>query len=93
MWWQKKESRVLYVLSYGINIYDNRGVGKVHAEINAIENLPYRPYKKKLQKINILVIRTSKNGKIGISKPCVKCLYDLSIIPQNKGYIIKDIFY
>ena len=41
----------------------------------------------------MLVIRTSKNGKIGISKPCVKCLYDLSSIPQNKGYVIKDIFY
>ena len=81
------------MLSYGINIYDNKGVGIVHAEVNAIENLPTRAYKKKLQKINILVIRTSKNGKIGISKPCAKCLYDLSTIPQNKGYVIKDIFY
>ncbi len=75
-------------------MYDTtRGVGTVHAEANAIANLPQRPRKKNLTKINILVIRTSQTGKLGISKPCVKCLYDLSTTPQKKGYIVKDIFY
>ena len=91
---QKKGGHVLYVLSYGINICgNNKRVGTIHAEINAIENLPTRSLKKKLEKINILVIRTSENGKLGISKPCFNCLHDFSIIPQKKGYIVKNIFY
>ena len=89
----KKEGNILCILSYGINIYDNIGFGTVHAEANAIENLPNNLHKKTLKKINILVIRTSKNCKIGISKPCSKCVYDLSIMPQKKGYIVKDIYY
>ena len=104
----KKEGNILCILSYGINIYDNIGFGTVHAEANAIENLPLalgrdwskapidipnNLHKKTLKKINILVIRTSKNCKIGISKPCSKCVYDLSIMPQKKGYIVKDIYY
>lgn len=89
----KKEGNILCILSYGINIYDNIGYGTVHAEANAIENLPNNLHKKTLKKINILVIRTSNNCKIGISKPCRKCVLDLSVMPQRKGYIVKDIYY
>ena len=84
----------LKALSYGINMYDvGGGVNSIHAEVNAIMNLPQRPHNKHLKKIDILVIRTSVIGKIGISKPCIKCLIDMSTIPQKKGYIIKNILY
>jgi hypothetical protein len=56
-------------------------------------NLPTRPRNKKLKKIDILVIRTSIMGKIRISKPCIKCLIDMSTMPQKKGYIVKNILY
>ena len=74
-------------------MYDTtRGVGTTHAEANAIANLPPRPRNRKhLLKVNILVIRTSQTGKIGISKPCIKCIIDMMTIPQKRGYIIKNI--
>lgn len=76
-------------------MYDTtRGVGTTHAEANAIANLPPRPRNRKhLLKVNILVIRTSQTGKIGISKPCIKCIIDMMTIPQKRGYIIKNILY
>lgn len=76
-------------------MYDNcRGVGTTHAEANAINNLPSRPKNRKhLKKINILVIRTSLTGKIGMSKPCIKCIIDMMTLPPKRGYIIKNISY
>lgn len=76
-------------------MYDkSRGVGSTHAEANAIAKLPPRPRNKKhLLKVNILVIRTSQTGKIGISKPCIKCILDMMTLPIKKGYIIKNILY
>ena len=89
-----RKNTVFNILSYGTNIYDKeKNGGSVHAEINAINNLPNSTNKKKLIKIDLLVIRTSNTGKIGMSKPCVKCIIDLSTIPLKKGYIIKNIYY
>jgi hypothetical protein len=48
---------------------------------------------KKIKQINILIIRVSSTGKLGISKPCIHCLIDMNTLPQRKGYIIKNIFY
>ncbi len=87
--------RILNVLSYGINTYNNnRGVGTIHAEANAINNLPPRPCNRKhLKRIDILVIRTSQTGKIGMSKPCIKCIIDMTTITPKRGYMIKNISY
>ena len=75
-------------------MYDNvRSTGTTHAEMNAINNLPYSANKKNPIKIDLLVIRTSNTGKIGMSKPCIKCIIDLTTCPQKKGYLIKNIFY
>ena len=76
-------------------MYDNtRGVGSTHAEANAIDKLkPLPNNKKNLKNINILVIKTSKTGKLGMSKPCFKCIIDMRSLPQTKGYIIKNILY
>ena len=92
--YSKEKGRVFNVLSYGNNIHDiNRGVGTIHAEVNAINNLKPLPRQKHKKSINLLVIRTSKTGKLGESKPCIKCVYDISTLPQKKGYIIKTISY
>lgn len=84
---------VLNVVSYGLNSY-RPGTGRttVHAEASAIQKLPIRK-NKKLKKINILVIKTSPTGKLGNSKPCYKCLMDLSSKPHLKGYRIDTVFY
>jgi len=90
-----KENNTYNILSYGINMYDNKKKdGSSHAEINAINNLINSSANKKhLIKIDLLVIRTSNTGKLGMSKPCVKCLIDLSTLPKKKGYVLKNIYY
>jgi cytidine deaminase len=89
-----KAGTVFKALSYGTNMYDTGGGARtIHAEANAIYNLPSRPRSKKLKSINILVIRTSVSGKLGMSKPCAKCLLDMIIYPPKKGYTIKNIYY
>jgi len=83
-----------YIVSYGMNKYDNkRGFGTTHAEIDAINHLPPQPNKKKLVKIDILVIRLTNHGKIGMSKPCLNCILQMQILPIKKGYSINNIYY
>ena len=49
--------------------------------------------KKRLQNINMLVIRLSKNNKLQHSKPCANCITKLQTLPEQKGYKIKNIYY
>jgi cytidine deaminase len=68
-------------------------INSIHAETNAIMNLPKLKRNKRLKKIDILVIRTSSTGKLGISKPCYSCLINMVNLPEKRGYIIKNILY
>ena len=88
-----KSKSISKIFSRGINKYNSNSVNTVHAEVNAIMNLPSRAKKKCYQKIDICVIKVSSCCKIGISKPCIKCIIDMSILPQKKGYIVKNIYY
>lgn len=83
------------ILSYGMNkmgdIYGN--TPGVHAECDAILKLiPLKP-KKKLEHINILVIRLSTKNKIQSSKPCSNCIDTMIKLPPKKGYKIHNIYY
>lgn len=82
------------VLSIGQNYYpvnyDCEKKNSIHAEHDTINKLPFT---KKPKKINMLVIRITKNGKLGMSKPCNKCVsYMIHLFPK-KGYIVKNIYY
>jgi hypothetical protein len=57
-----------HVLSFGEN--DE----KKHAEIHAIEKLDHQKIKKS---VNLLVVRLSKSGELGESRPCYHCLQSL----------------
>ena len=65
----------------------------IHAEHDAINRLKPLQYKKHLQQINMLVIRLSKNNKLQNSKPCANCINNMKILPEKKGYKIKNIYY
>jgi len=78
-------------LSYGMNVFCTNK--SLHAECDAIKHLPPRKRSHKNKIINLVVIRTSINGKISISKPCVICMSYLCTMPQKKGYQINKIFY
>jgi hypothetical protein len=46
-----------------------------------------------MKNINLLVIKTSQRGKIGMSKPCIRCVLHMLLQPQKKGYNIKKVSY
>lgn len=86
--------RVFYVITYGMNSYKNQEKdGKtIHAECDAIRKLPSRK-NKSIKRINMLVIRTSKTGKLSMSKPCYNCIIKMMNDAPKKGYKIEWIYY
>ena len=83
------------ILSFGFNKMgdiDGNEPG-IHAEHDAINKLKPLDKKKKLEPINLLVIRFSKNNKIQSSKPCANCIQNMKTLPKKKGYKIKNIYY
>lgn len=90
-----KDLKKARILSYGVNqMGDNEGIFPgIHAECDAISKLiPLKP-KKKLENINILVIRLSTKNKIQSSKPCSNCIDKMIKLPPKKGYKIQNIYY
>lgn len=83
------------ILSYGINqMGDSEGVQPgIHAEHDAIRKLLPLKRKKRLQNINILVIRLSGKNKLQSSKPCMNCINMMKTLPSKLGYKIQDVYY
>ena len=65
----------------------------IHAEHNALLKLKPIKIKKKLESIDLLVVRFSKTSKIQSSKPCNNCIKIMNEIPEKKGYKIQNIYY
>lgn len=84
--------RFTNIVAYGANKhYDmNR---TTHAEHDAILKLPYRKDKKHCKLINVAVIKTSKTGYLGYSKPCFNCMLNMKELAPLMGYKIKWIYY
>lgn len=81
------------ILSFGENYFLTNNIGKlymIHAEHDAINNLPYT---KKKQNINLLVVRFTKNNKLCMSKPCEQCIKNIYKLAPKKGYNVKNIYY
>lgn len=73
---------------------DNYGMhGSYHAEIDAVRKLSKRNKNKKLMRVHLLIAKTSISHKWGNSKPCIKCLNDLMILPPLYGYEVDNIYY
>lgn len=83
------------ILSFGVNkLGDTEGkTPGIHAECDAILKLMPLKNNKKLESINLLVIRLSVKNKIQSSKPCWNCIETLKTLPQKKGYKIENIYY
>lgn len=82
------------ILAYGYNHYlpVNSVHNSIHAEHDAINKLPIRK-NKKIEKVNLMVIRSSKTGVLGMSKPCEHCINTMRIKALDKGYYISKIYY
>ena len=73
---------------------DSDGVDPgIHAEHNALLKLKSLENKKRLEPINLLVVRFSKTNKLLSSKPCNNCIKIMETIPEKKGYKIQTIYY
>lgn len=84
----------LNLLSYGENVYKGSNVDyTVHAEDSAIRKLPSLPQKKHMKKVDMMVIKVSKSGCVGSSKPCIHCLLQLKQKLPAKGYRLHNIYY
>jgi len=82
------------VLSYGENVYKGYAHKfSMHAEENAIQHLPPMPRRRRLTRVDLLVIRVSKTGKLGCSKPCEHCLLEMAGRLPDKGYRVGKVFY
>lgn len=83
------------ILSFGFNRMGslNGKEAGIHAEHDAINKLKPLDRKKKLEPINLLVIRFSKNNKLQNSKPCAICIQTMKTLPQKKGYMIRNVYY
>ena len=83
------------LLSYGENTYKVNSKYKVnktvHAEEQAMYNLPPLPRNKKPKRVNLLVIRQNRTN-MGNSKPCIHCILKLKELPQ-KGYVLNKIYF
>lgn len=65
----------------------------VHAETDAILKLKNLKRKKKLEEIDILVIRLTGTNKLQNSKPCHHCIENMKKLLPQKGYKIRNIYY
>ncbi len=85
----------LNILCFGVNKYNDYEGKKpgIHAEHNAISKLMPLKRKKKLEPIDILVIRVSRINTIQMSKPCFNCIQIMKVLPEKKGYKINNIYY
>jgi hypothetical protein len=86
---------VLKVLAYGLNNYSpNLGLCRtIHAEADAISKLKPRQKTKYLKPVNICVIKTSKTGKLGYSRPCFNCMLGMLNNAPMKGYRIEWVYF
>ena len=83
------------ILSFGMNqMGDSYGIKPgIHAEQDAINKLQSSNNKKKLEPINLLVIRLSTKNSLQSSKPCANCIENMKILPVKKGYKIQNVYY
>ena len=94
-WKGKGDLKKASILSFGVNQMGDINGNKpgIHAEEDAISKLIPLKKKKRLEPINILVIRVSPKNKIQSSKPCINCLKVMNILPEKKGYKIENVYY
>ena len=94
---KEKNGNVFYVVSIGQNKYKIKSFSNknatIHAEEDAINKLPPKKRSKRLEDVNLIVIRTTKTGVLGNSAPCVHCLKYMKEDAEARGYKINKIYY
>lgn len=86
-----QSGKVIKPLSFGYNHLKKEH--SIHAEVDAINNLPsFSRKKKKLVKAKLLVIRVSRGKmKLAKSRCCIRCCEAIYRIPPLRGYTITNV--
>lgn len=80
--------------AYGENYIVNGPLGSIHAEHDALMRfMKTVNYKRSLLKVDILVVRFSKSGVMGNSRPCKNCLQRMKKITEKSILNIRNIYY
>jgi hypothetical protein len=88
----EEKKKTQNIISFGMN--HMRDGKPIHAEMDAINNLPPAKKKNRLTHINLMVIRISKSlGIMANSKCCIKCCETIYRIPPLRGYTIDQVYY
>ena len=89
-----EEGRVAFkVLCTGRNYALCDPLGRtVHAEEDAMSRLSGRA-RKHPKRVHLLVIRTTKTGRLANSKPCSHCLRQMANMTTFRGYRIHRVHY
>jgi len=87
----KEKRRVQGKIAVGENNRNNpwNTMLSIHAEIDALNKLMSKKNNLKRTSYDLIVIRLSKTGKLGESRPCYHCLQKL----ENSGLKIKNVYY
>lgn len=64
----------------------------IHAEVNAINKLPYR-FKNKYKKVNIIVCRVNNKNELLMAKPCDNCIKHIMNNLYKKKYKLNKLWY
>jgi hypothetical protein len=64
----------------------------IHAEVAATMRLPTNP-RRRIQWLNLVVIRVNPSGELRQSKPCQDCIVYMHTHIAEKGYRIRDVYY
>lgn len=74
-------------VNYNPCVNSNRYVMSIHAECDALQNLrklnKHRRFLKSGDGIDVVVVRISKNGKLGYSRPCKSCIQKLTKLSEK----------
>ena len=73
-----------------LDVIYNINTDKLHAEEALLNHIESNNIK--LNKIDIIVIRTNKQNKLRNSKPCLKCINKMKLFQSNNN-IINNIIY
>lgn len=74
----------------GINSSMN---GTCHAEITSCKKLSKMTSKLKMKSLDLYVLKVSKSGKLGISKPCYHCIKYLKKYTSLIGCNLRYVYY
>ena len=89
----KKHGKQYRILALGHNRFIlSEKLPNIHAEMAAIAKL-HSHRRKKLESVQMCVLRVNGNGKLNNSKPCNHCVLSLNMITPMKGYRIENVFY